>query len=263
VISSWEEYEAEASKHGGPSRVRFLKNRVNPDDLIWTRSPIGNYYLAKVLLGWEYLTSREAQDADIVNVVRCRILPVPRIDQVPGKIVACFRATRTIQSIKDEHARRYTAHLWNKLSGAADYPAQPPLPGSIFSLLSGEETEDIIFLYLQTKGWLVIPHTRKADTMQFEFYCIHRETKQRAVVQVKTGNAWLNAADWTGRPEYVFLFQSNGLYKGASGLGVETLAPPEIEAFMIANRDILPESILYWLDVAGCAPAKAEEPAVT
>src|SRR3954453_19525519 len=80
VISGWEEYVTEASKENiDLSRVRFLKERVKPDDLIWTRSPIGKYYLAKVLSGWEYLTSKEAQDADIVNVVRCRILPVPRI----------------------------------------------------------------------------------------------------------------------------------------------------------------------------------------
>jgi hypothetical protein len=266
VISSWEEYETEASKaiksSSELSRVRFLKNRVKADDLIWTRSPMGNYYLAKVLSGWEYLDSKEAQDADIVNVVRCRILSVPKIDQVPGKIVSCFRATRTIQSVKDQHARQYTAHFWNKLSGSADYPDEPPLGGSIFSFLSAEETEDIIFLYLQTKGWLVIPHTRKADTMRFEFYCIHRETKRRAVVQIKTGNTRLSTGEWGDLSEHVFLFQSNGFYEGVSSPNVETLSPSKIEAFMVANRDILPECILYWLDYARSAPAKAEEPVV-
>lgn len=244
-INSWEDYERETG--GGHRTPRCLRNRVKPDDLIWTRCPEGNYYLGRVLSGWEYLTSKAAEDADIVNVVRCRILPVPHVDRVPGKVVACFRATRTLQGINGESVAIYTRRLWNDLSGAADDYPQEELHGSVFDFLDAEETEDVVFLYLQTKGWLVVPNSRKADTMRFEFYCIHRETKRRAIVQVKTGNTPLRPADWSGRTEHVFLFQSKAQYIGEPEPGVETLAPSEILAFLTEHKDILPKTIAFWL----------------
>jgi hypothetical protein len=258
-ISSWADYETEASRHHPDlSRVRYLKDRVKPDDLLWTRCPAGNYHLARVASEWEYLTSQQAQDADIVNVVRCQILKVPAVDDVPGKIVACFRAARTIQAIADETSRHYSQFLWNKLSGTSTYSLPAHAPRSLFSMLGAEATEDVLFLYLQTQGWLVVPNSRKADTMSYEFYLIHRQTRQRAIIQIKTGNTGLCTSDWKNRAEHVFLFQSNGLYSGEPQLGVECLSPEAVEVFMWANRDLFPANILFWLDYA--APNRALEP---
>ena len=249
VISTWEEYESEASNHHGSlSRPRYLKNHVKKDDLIWTRCPSGHYYLAKIASEWEYFTNDRAKNADIVNVVRCVILKVPALDAVPGKVVACFRATRTIQKIADGDMQQYSRHLWNTLSGTSYYPLAENVGGNVFTFLRSDATEDVIFIYLQTKGWLVIPNSRKADTMSFEFYLIHRETKERASVQIKTGNTSLNTEAWKERPERVFLFQSNGLYFGGNHASVVCIRPTEIEAFMLANRDLLPASTAYWMN---------------
>ena len=217
VISSWEEYVAEATKHSEEldlSRVRFLKDRVKPDDLVWTRSPAGEYYLAKVLSGWEYLASKEAQDADIVNVVRCRILPVPRIDQVPGKIVACFRATRTIQSVKDEHARRYTAQLWNKLSSSADYAVEQAGRGSIFSFLRyRRDGRHHLSLFTDERLARHSPHAQsRYDALRVLLHPPRNEAARHRAGENR--DARLRTADWVGRPEQVFLFQSKGLYEG-------------------------------------------------
>ena len=252
AISTWEDYETEAQLHHEDlSRVRYLKNYVKKDDLIWTRCPAGHYYLAKVVSEWEYFTNDRAKDADIVNVVRCEILKVPAIDAVPGKVVACFRPTRTIQEIADEPMQQYSQYLWNALSGTSYYPLAENLGGSVFPFLGSDATEDVIFIYLQTKGWLVIPNSRKADTMSFEFYLIHRETRERAVVQIKTGNTSLNTDEWKERLERAFLFQSNGLYFGQNHPLVVCIPLAEIEAFMLANRDLLPASTLYWIDHVG------------
>lgn len=252
VISTWEEYESEANQHHDDlSRVRYLKNYVKKDDLIWTRCPSGHYYLAKVDSEWEYFTNDRAKDADIVNVVRCEILKVPAIDAVPGKLVACFRPTRTIQEIADEPMQQYSRFLWNKLRGTTCYPLAEKAGGSVFPFLGSDETEDVIFIYLQTKGWLVVPNSRKADTMSFEFYLIHGVTRERAIVQVKTGNTWLDTAEWNDRIERVFLFQSNGLYSGDARGTVVCLCPTEIEAFMLGNRDLLPASTVHWMDHVG------------
>ncbi|MCB1130029.1 MAG: hypothetical protein KDN05_02805 [Verrucomicrobiae bacterium] len=250
--STWEEYEAEASAHHDDlSRVRYLKENVRKGHLIWTRCAAGEYYLAKVLSEWEYLTSAKALDADIVNVVRCKILKVPRIDAVPGKVVACFRPARAIQRIADERMGIYSRQLWNQLSGEEHFPSSQTHGGEVFPFLGSEETEDLIFIYLQTLGWIVVPNSRKADTMSYEFYLIHRESRERAIVQIKTGNTGLNADDWTGRNERVFLFQSNGLYSGREHPSIECISPAEIQAFMVRNRDFLPASTAYWMDHVG------------
>lgn len=252
AISTWEEYEAEASqRHDDLSRVRYLKNYVRKDDLIWTRCPSGHYHLAKVASEWEYFTNDRAKDADIVNVVRCEILKVPAIDAVPGKVVACFRPTRTIQEIANEHMQQYSQYLWNTLSGTGYYSLAEKVGGSVFPFLGSDATEDVVFIYLQTKGWLVVPNSRKADTMSFEFYLIHRETRERAIVQIKTGNTSLNVDEWKDRPERVFLFQSNGLYFGDSYPSVVCIQPAEIEAFINENCDLLPASTLYWMNHVG------------
>jgi hypothetical protein len=260
VISTWEEYETEASKeHDDLSRVRYLKNYVKKDDLIWTRCPEGHYHLAKVASEWEYVTSERAKNADIVNVVRCEILKVPAIDAVPGKVVACFRPTRAIQEIADEQMQQYSRHLWNTLSGTCCYLPDEEVGGSVFPFLGADETEDVIFIYLQTKGWLVVPNSRKADTMSFEFFLIHRETRERAVVQIKTGNTSLNTDEWKDRAERVFLFQSNGLYFGESHPSVECIPPAKIEAFMVGNCDLLPSSTLHWMNHAGLRAASTDD----
>jgi hypothetical protein len=256
VISNWQDYEAEAGAEHGLgelSRVRYLKNYVKKDDLIWTRCPSGHYFLAKVDSEWEYYTNDRAKDADIVNVVRCRILRVPSIDDVPGKIVACFRPPRTIQAIDDEAVASYSKYLWNLLSKTADYQLPIDELGNVFSFLTSEQTEDLIFVYLQLQGWIVIPHSRKADTMSYEFYLIHRETRERAVVQVKTGNTPIDADEWKDRGSKVFLFQANGLYSGDGDASVLCISPKVIMEFMNREAHLLPSNIARWSKISGAA----------
>jgi Holliday junction resolvase-like predicted endonuclease len=115
--------------------------------------------------------------------------------------------------------------------------------------LGGEETEDLIFIYLQMHGWVVIPNSRKIDTMSYEFYLIHRDTREKAIVQVKTGHSSLTPADWINRNEKVFLFQANGKYHGESVENVICIDPEEIKVFMYSYKDLLPVQISHWLDV--------------
>lgn len=245
----WDAYEKEAKKiHGADqlSRVKFLKDKISSNDLIWTRDMKGCYYLAKVLSGWEYYTNHEAQDADITNVVRCKIIRVESVCDVPGKIIACFRPSRTIQGIKDPIAEKYSYYLWNRLSGVADYAVDAKEFKNIFTFLDSEQTEDVVFIYLQTKGWIVVPNSRKADTMSYEFYLIHKKDHRRAIVQVKTGRTRLDVSKWNGTKEHVILFQANGYYENVGAKNVECLNPEAIEGFVYNNLELMPENIAHW-----------------
>jgi hypothetical protein len=246
---SWEAYEKEAKKihrDGQLSRVRFLKDKIKPNDLIWTRDTKGIYYLAKVVSGWEYYTNREAEDADITNVVRCRIVKIRSVCDVPGKVIACFRPSRTIQGIKDPIAEKYSYYLWNRLSGIADYKVDAKEFKNIFTFLDSEQTEDVVFIYLQTKGWVVVPNSRKADTMSYEFFLIHKKDHRRAIVQVKTGRTLLDASKWSDSKERVILFQANGFYENVGAKNVECLDPAILEAFVYGNLELMPDNIAHW-----------------
>ncbi len=249
----WKEYEIESSKVYRKNKVKHLKNSIKKDDLIWTRNTEGDYFIGKVISEWEYLPSKDALDADIVNVVRCDLKKVPTAADVPGKVIACFRAPRTFQSIRDNTTMDYSKFLWNEISKSKYFDINKKQFENVFSLLDSEETEDVIFIYLQMNGWIVIPNSRKVDTKSYEFYLIHETSKEKAIVQVKTGNTRLNPLDstWKSKNEKVYLFQSNGKYSNDStDDNIVCLSPETIKSFMFANRDLLPSNIKHWLDIS-------------
>jgi hypothetical protein len=182
---TWEAYEKRAVKMYGRaseiSRVRYVHDNVEPNDLIWTRDAEGKYFLAKVRAAkgrakpghtWEYLDTPESRGVGIVNVVRCRILAIPDVDDVTGKIVACFRPSRVIQPIAHDLTVLYSQLLWNQLAGSEEYSLQRLSRWDIFSLIDDRSTEDVIFVYLQCKGWIIVPNSRRPDTMGYEYVAI-------------------------------------------------------------------------------------------
>ena len=98
-------------------------------------------------------------------------------------------------------------------------------------------------------------HHVNPDTMGYEYILINRDTFDRAVVQVKTGDTTqLNRDDFSGFGERVFLFQSYGNYTGAEHGHVECIAPDVLCTFLFKNRDILPQSIKRWVDYLSPPP---------
>lgn len=241
----WDTYFSEASAEYDNLQVcAYIRKWVTEGDLVWTRDPHGRYYLARVNSGWEYWITDEAEDSDIdiANIFRCTIKAVEP-GMVPGKVVACFRATRTMQEIADPKAREYSKHLWNKLSGEALYEIDASVCSDIFMLLDAEETEDLVFLYLQHKGWRVVPNSRKADTMSFEYSAVDPMTGEVALTQVKTGGTALNRDDYRQYPHRIFLFQSNGLYHGADASNVTCFSREELLEFLQLAHTWLPASL--------------------
>jgi len=257
--STWTSYEKSALKKYGQHRlngVRYLHDNVKPKDLIWTRDTKGNYYLARVRASkgktssdqaWAYLDTPDGRDADILNVVRCRILPVRQADDVPGKVIACFRPRRVIQSIADETTVMYSQFLWNELAGSEEYRLPRLERCDLFSFLDDKTAEDLVFIYLQYKGWVVVPNSREADTWRYEFIAIHKKTGERAVVQVKSGHTPLATDYLSGRNERVFLFQTHEHYVGASKPNVVRITRKAIEEFIRSHIEIMPAVVRRWV----------------
>ena len=257
---SWEEYVSAVEKcYGGVPNVRYLHREVKENDLIWTRDMDGFYYIGRVVSPWEYLANEESGQADIVNFCRCESILPCGVDKVPGKVAACFRPPRVIQAIRDPTMSIYSRLLWNKLSGTEHYSLESGAATDIYAFLDDQTTEDAVAIYLQMRGWLYLPESRKADTMGYEYVLINRETFERAVVQVKTGNTSLDRDRWSDfgkMVEKVFLFQSYGNYTGSEYKKVECIAPDELQRFLFSNRELLPCSIKHWVDfVTAASPA--------
>lgn len=238
----WDEYYAEASGiHDNLNVCSYIHRRVRPGDLVWTRDTDGQYYLARVTSPWEYWVTTEAveKDIDIANVFRCDIRPVPT-DAVPGKVIASFRPSRSIQAIADAKAREYSKHLWNTLTGEATYEVDAGMFADFFMMLDDQETEDLLFLYLQCRGWYVLPHSRKADTMSFEYMLVRPGSGEIAWAQVKTGNTPLNREAYARYPHQVILFQANEQYTGKEAANVTTISRAEVLEFVDGASDWLP-----------------------
>ena len=250
---NWDDYYQEASReHDNLNVCKYIHKWVKQGDLIWTRDPSGQYYLARVLSGWEYWATDEARllDIDIANIFRCDIKHVDT-DDVPGKVVACFRAPRTIQEIADDRAREYSRHLWNSLSKDDIYHVDKSKYSDIFMMLDSEETEDVIFLYLQTKDWYVVPHSRKGDSMSFDYLCVNPSDGQMAGVQVKTGNTPINRDSYGKFPHKVFLFQPNNIYSGAEWPNIDCIPRDHISDFLDKSVTWLPKSLRRKLEITG------------
>ncbi|MDP8567139.1 hypothetical protein Q9291_04705 [Methylophilus aquaticus] len=248
---SWDEYYQEASlKYNNLEVCKYLQKQVSQNDLVWTRDTYGNYYLARVLSGWEYWTTEESQslDVDISNIFRVEIKQVD-LTEVPGKITACFRASRTIQKIADEKASAYSRHLWNTLSGQQVYQLNRSTFSDIFMMLDDEETEDLVFLYLQSNGWYVIPNSRKADTMSFEYVCVSPLSGAMAITQVKTGKTPINRDDYLKFNHQVFLFQANEIYQGGGAPHIEHITRQALLDFLMQSAAWLPKSIKRKMEI--------------
>ena len=247
----WNEYFKEASQVYGRVQIcKYIEKWVSEGDLVWTRDPEGQYYLARVISGWEYWAGSEAieGDIDVANIFRCEFQKVD-IDAVPGKVVACFRASRTIQEIADDKAAGYSKYLWNKLSNEQVYEIDKSEYSDIFMMLDDEETEDLVFLYLQSQGWYVLPNSRKADTMSFEYLAVNPLTGEKALTQVKTGKVDLDRDDYSPYPHKVFLFQSNERYEGSIADNVVCISRAELLKFLEKSITWLPKSFQSKMEI--------------
>ena len=226
--------------------VNALKNRMSANDLCWTRDSCGIYYLGRIVGNWVYCGDKNYREADVVNIRQCDWKKVGEIDSVPGKVVNSFIPSRTVQAVDNESVRLYSQYLFNSLSQHAYYPL-PALSADLFTLIASEDCEDLVGLFLQEKGYRIIPSSCKADTASYEFVMKHTETGKSAITQVKQGNIKLNIDDYSRHQSEVYLFTSHGEYYGGPSSNVHCIAPHELKAFAFNKREIMSDRLNTWM----------------
>ncbi len=252
---SWEQYWKAASlENYGTSwtaALNAIKNRMQIDDIIWTRDWQGNYFLGRITSDWYYDTSQECANADIVNVRKCEWHKVGTEEAVPGKVVSSFRPARTVQIIDDDTVYNFSQIVYNQKTNSTFYHVDNVSGRDIFSLLSPDDCEDALAIYLQAKhDYLIIPSSCKDDTMTYEFELKNRITGKSAVVQVKSGLTPLNIDDYGNLETDIYLFATSGQYSGSAKANIKTIDPEIIRTFLYEQTHLLPDKMKVWIDLS-------------
>lgn len=247
-----EEYRGKGQK-GWKTAMNAFHWKMQIGDLIWTRNSKGIYFLGQITGPWEYNSSQDFMNADLVNVRPCSWYEIGLQDAVPGKVVAAFRARSAVQKVHDDIACNYSQLRYNDLSGKNDYQPTFKETGKDFlkSCLSDQDWEDLVGLYLQVKkGYYLIPTTCKKDTIAYEFVLRHRDDGEKAVVQVKTGNEKLEATDYAilDKVSKVFLLDLRAEKDDTLDFpNVERLLAEELDAFAREYVKLMPDGIQFWM----------------
>ncbi len=93
-------------------RSSFYRMKIG--DFCWTRDWHGKCILGRISGEWEFRSTKEHIDADIINVRPCDWQQIGTQDSVPGKVLSSFRGGRTVQAIHDNTAKTYSKVLYNK-----------------------------------------------------------------------------------------------------------------------------------------------------
>ena len=168
--------------------------------------------------------------------------------QDPGAVERSFGPSRTVQAVDDDTARAYGRYVFGQLSGdptevATDRP-------DIFALLSPLDREDLAGLYLQAEGYLLVPSTIKSSAAAYEWVMFHRDSGERAVLQVKSGGAWIDLAPLADIPSRVFVVAADGTVAGHSPANVTLISRERLLQFAKNSRSLMPERIRMYLDWA-------------
>ncbi len=215
-------------------------------DLVWMRSPQGLYHLCRVSGAWKYMGDEIHRNLDIVNTRPVEILEVGLEDNVPGQIVNSFIPSRTLQRINGQTSSDYSQYLW-------DQTHSNPLPetfmnANIFDLLNPFECEDLVSIYLQSKGYIVYFPPTKRTAIAYEYVVCSKDRPHKIhVVQVKMGGASININELPGRS---FAFQTNGQYHGSNS-ECTIIERDTMVAFLKGYKNILPRRIQNFIEWIG------------
>ena len=251
---SWDDYINQAKekyKSNGRSftaAIGALKHRMKVGDLCWTRNTNGDYYLGRITSDWRYDASPSNRAADVVNIRSCDWKKLGTVDVVPGKVVNSYISRSTVQRVTGMGVLRYSQYIANTVFEANLYT--PKYEGeAFFSLISSDDCEDIVALYMQKElGFFVIPSSCKPSTASYEYVLKHSVTGEKAVAQVKRGNVNLNRDNYAGLNCRTYLLTTEGDYKGAEAENVVCLNSKELEMFARNNRAIMSDRVQNWLD---------------
>lgn len=180
----------EGWKAGGDT-VRRLAQDAQEGDFVWTRDSAGAYWLGRITGPWRFDGSAEASKWDLNNARSCEWLEGSFRDwEVPGAVVRSFtgRSSSFCRVAPGNRGGwRVTELIWRKTEDPGMRPPRLDPEEVITDLLDPIDAEDVALLYLQSRGWLLLPSSRMGDTPLYEAVLKHIDGGRLAVLAVKSG----------------------------------------------------------------------------
>ncbi len=217
------------------------------NDLFWTRDLDGNYWICRVK---EKSKNELNDDMDIGAVLPVEAYKVGM--QIPGQIKASFNRAcgGTAQKIKDEKMIEYSKYIFNKYSSTKTYNYEKK-EGSILDNLPDFDLEELVIIYLQLKkNYYLLPSSiaKNSTTVKIECEFIGKNSKEKAVVQVKAGDQSIDAKSYKvyadeGYTVYLYATKIENINKISNCIEITR---DELLKFYEEYKSILPESITVW-----------------
>jgi hypothetical protein len=237
---------------GGADRIARLANQVQDGDLMWTRDSLGRYWIGQVTGPWRYDTSPGSIRYDLYNIRPCHWLDESYRDyEVPGAVVRSFAGRALTLARIGNHpvATTVSEMIWKEATDPK-VRIEVTAEDAMTELLDPIDVEDVVLLYLQSKGWLLLPSTRMHATPMYEAALRKSGTGDLAVVSVKSGNSEVQIPELAqaagGATAYAY--STAARYTATpSEHGVIKLETGELVSFMAAHPELLPPRVSRWL----------------
>jgi hypothetical protein len=228
--------------------VEAIKKRMVVGDLCWARHLSGKYYIGRIMGTWEYRNALSNRESGVVNTRFCDWQDAGDAFHVPNAILNSFRIGSSLERIEGEGVEAFSSFRFNGLAQKSVYEFSQRVC-ELFTILGTEECEDLIGIYLQMQGYLLLPGTYKSDASRFAFLLKHQTSGKHAAVQVQQGYDAMDPSTYEKFEGEVFLFQTNGLYAEEAPANVKCLTPEEVQEFCLKNMEALPASLQRWIKV--------------
>lgn len=256
VLQTIESGSTEGWGRGAARIVRRFGEDAHIGDFVWTRDTSGRYLLCRITGPYRYDISDGAKAVDVHQVRSVEWAPRPLNDlEVPGGVIRCFIGTGESWSrIHNVGARLLTPYLWEKLHDRP-LPTLALTPHEVLtSHLDPYDVEDLVYVWLQVaRGYIALPRARQRDMPAYEWTMIHRETRRRAIVQIKTGSTPVDlsalAAAVVDEATDTYAFATNGGYEGDATLVTEVIGSDELLRFACEHPELLPVRVQTWFEL--------------
>ena len=229
--------------------------RLKTNDLVWTRDLNGIYYLCRVL---EEPKAEFSEELDIGATTAVEIIEVDT--SVSGGIISRFTRPNspTIEPINDKNCIEYSKYIYNEFTkDDYRYERDSTFKFDLIDMLPAKDMEELVLDYIQIKYDYYLSKNSVAPlstTIKIECEFFPRNKGQSpAVCQVSfKGNGEKFTSEYYQKyidaGKKVFLFFAKHEYDEPRK-GITYITKKEIVDFAYQNKDILPPSINYWIDM--------------
>lgn len=234
--------------------LRYILDEINEGDYVWINRK-NKFYLCQITSDWRVAANRSGSKRDdfIINDIhnyRKADWKQIEFENVPGFIRRQFSTnfgTLTGMPSLIDSQKRVVMQLfdgeYNREVNTDDIRKQLATTDAreLMDLFGPVETEDLVLLYLQSKGWKIVGSSMSMN--QAEIECEIRRGEETGFIQVKSGGASVDPSDFTDYTGTVFLFVGTELDL-KSYPNISQIEPNEVTQYFSENVEEVPQEIL-------------------